>query len=148
MAGLREALAAVRSVVAQLAPTSTTGSEAFTIIDGMLSIEREPGIADRTFEVRAAGVPEPTDHLAPDECEFKAPFVILVRYDANRDLADIDDRMAEDAEQITIAVEADAARASHVRIIQKTNSPADSASESGDFVLRTLTFDCTYRRAL
>ncbi len=147
MASLREALAAVRVVVAGLVPSATDTSGVFTEMDGLFRTNAEIPTGDRFFEVTAIQAsPEPTGELASDSQQFKAAFKIAIRYDALRDIVDIGDRMAEDAEQIIIAVEATAGYAADVQIIQKT--PGSEDTGEGDFLVRTLPFEVTYRRAI
>jgi hypothetical protein len=147
MTGFAAVLAHVRTVVAALTPVSRgeADSRAFTHTDGLLSLDSDAPVMDRLFEVVSEGAGVTLDHLAADARQVRKRLAIRIRYDSRHDLASLENRMAEDEEQIVDTLEARASYATGVDLV--TYAEGSIARDNPAFPIVTLSFDVIYTRA-
>jgi hypothetical protein len=131
----------VRQVIAALTPR-VNASQPFRATKGTMSIEREPSTADRLFEVRAADNPgEQKARFGETHFQVARSFVVSVRYDSKHHADALEGRIVTDDDQIRAALQLGANRATGVQSVRLAGGSTDV---SGQFVIRSLTFEVLY----
>lgn len=139
-------LAAVRTTIAALVPTTATPSATFTVAPGLLSLAQEAEVADRMFEVAAVDGGGVDNYMNAALVGYLRPFEVRVRYDHLADEEDAQTRVLEDELKIANALITRANWTANVQHVSYGGARREVTAPQ--FSIMTLTFEAACLESL
>jgi len=133
-------LAQVRTLLPTLTP-SVDATIPFTALAGDLSAAEEPATRTRAFEVAADGSTGITSGmLAPHSRQARRRFTVTILYDSQHDNPALDSTVAADDDLLIANIE----QPPYPAGVQFVVCAGARVVKSGDFLRRSIDFDCLY----
>lgn len=136
------------AIVAELDPIilSEHDAEGFELVDGLLSLEAEPLVADRAFDVEPVSSGATLAMLGPDVVQRRGRVEVAIRYDSRGRRHETRARIDADTTQIVDALESPDARepAHGGNVVQLVTFTGDTTIFDGAAAIVRLAFDVLY----